>query len=217
MDVRRAVGLVEQVRVIVVLRGEFGSSVALATAETLMAEGFSVIEFTTNSAEPFAAMQAVKRALGDHASVGMGTVLDVETAQRSLNAGADFVVSPAFQPEVVETVQAADVLMVPGVLTPTEAIHAWNMGVPLLKLFPVGALDVTYFQAFVGPFEHMKFTVNGAINADNTLTFLRAGATACGIGGWLTGDGTWDQATIRERARQLRRAVNLAQGHLPTI
>ena len=81
------------------------------------------------------------------------------------------------------------VLMGPGVATPSEAVAAWNMGVKLLKLFPIGALGTDYFAAMFGPLKHMSFMCNGAMNDQNAREFLQAGAVACGMGGWLVGDG----------------------------
>jgi 2-dehydro-3-deoxyphosphogluconate aldolase/(4S)-4-hydroxy-2-oxoglutarate aldolase len=102
--------------------------------------------------------------------------------------------------------------MIPGVMTPSEAVAAWQMDVPLLKLFPVGAVGVEYFKAMLAPLNHMRFMCNGAVNAENTREFLKAGAVAIGMGGWLTGDGHTPLAHIRSRALQLQQAVAEARG-----
>lgn len=195
-------------RVIAGMRGDFPPDTALRVVEVLVQAGFNTFEMMMTSTEPIAAMQAVKREYGDEAAVGMGTVIDVESARRVLDAGADFVVSPAFQPDVVQTVLDAGRLMAPGVLTPSECIAAWEMGVPLLKLFPVGAIGVDYFKAIKGPLGHMRFQANGAINAENTREFLAAGAFSVGMVGWLTGDGHTDLDVIRNRAATLKNAVH---------
>lgn len=195
------------------MRGSaFTPEVALQVTGVLMDEGINVFEVTMNSHNPIQVMRALKAEYGDNASVGMGTVLDVETAQRVLDAAPDFIVSPAFQPDVVQTVLDAGVMMAPGVMTPSEAVQAWNMGVPLLKLFPVGAVGVTYFKAMFGPLNHMQFMCNGAMNAGNAHDFLKAGALACGMAGWLTGNGQTPLQTIQQRARQLNSAVQHARG-----
>ena len=188
------------------MRGEFPPEIALPVSEALMNEGITVFEMMMNSAEPIAAMQALKAEYGDQACVGMGTVLDVESAEAALDAGADFVVSPAFQPEVVNAVMQRDTLMGPGVATPSEAVAAWDMGVKLLKLFPIGALGIEYFEAIYGPLRHMRFMCNGAMNDQNAREFMRAGAVACGMGGWLVGDGTWSRSRLRSRAPCMRRS-----------
>lgn len=194
------------------MRGDFPPEVALKVTQAVMTQDFNVFEFTMNSVEPIAAMQAVKREYGDAVCAGMGTVLDVETAKRALDAGADFIVSPAFQADVVETVVAADVLMAPGVITATEAVAAWSKGVKVLKLFPIGPLGVDYFKTLAGPLDHMHFMCNGGTHGENVMAFLKAGAVACGVFGWLTGNGSVTSDVIGAKARQLRQAVNMARG-----
>ena len=189
------------------MRGAFPPDIALPVSEILMAEGISVFEMLMNSEAPIAAMRALKAEYGDDACVGMGTVLDVNTAREAMDAGADFVVSPAFQPDVVSEVMANDILMGPGVATASEAVAAWDMDVKLLKLFPIGALGIAYFSAIFGPLKHMTFMCNGAMDDQNAREFLLAGAVACGMGGWLVGDGSWSKSQLRSRARILVNAV----------
>lgn len=189
------------------MRGAFPPDVALRTSEALMNEGITVFEMLMNSQQPIAAMQALKAEYGEQACVGMGTVLSLDDARAALDAGADFVVSPAFQPDIVAAVMARDVLMGPGAATPSEAVAAWEMGVKLIKLFPIGALGIDYFEAMFGPLRHMRFMCNGAMNGQNAREFMRAGAIACGMGGWLVGDGSWSRSRLRSRARILVNAV----------
>lgn len=203
MTSEQAVAHLTNVRFMAGMRGQFPPDTALAVSEVLVEQGLTVFELTMNSPGALEAMQAVKQRWGDSALVGMGTVLDVPTVETVLAAGADFVVSPVFQPEVVQAVLDADVLMAPGVQTPTEAASAWALGVKLLKLFPVGALGVAYFRAIQGPLGHMHFMINGAMDDDNAAQFLEAGALACGMAGWLTGDGTLSLDVIRQRAKRL--------------
>lgn len=192
-------------------RGAFLPDVALKHCHILMEEGINCFEFTMNSQEPIAAMQAVKAEFGESACVGMGTVLDVTTARQVLDADADFIVSPAFQPEVVSYILGQNILIAPGVTTPSEAVEAWSMGVKLLKLFPIGALGLTYFKAMFGPLNHMKFMCNGGMNDENAREFIQSGAVAAGMAGWLTGDSTWTDSRLRSRARILVNAVESAR------
>jgi len=212
MDKLIALRHIEVGGVMVGMRGAFPPDVALATAEAMMQEGLNVFELTMNSQQPLEAMRAIKQRYGETAVVGMGTVLSVEDARHVLDAGADFVVSPAFQPEVVTYVQAQGVLMLPGVTTPSECVAAWGLGVPMLKLFPIGALGLEYFKAIYGPLNHMKFMCNGAMTAENAQQFLQAGALAVGMGAWLVGDGTWTDSRLRSRAQLLKNAVAVGRG-----
>jgi 2-dehydro-3-deoxyphosphogluconate aldolase / (4S)-4-hydroxy-2-oxoglutarate aldolase len=210
MDSKTVFDYIEDLAIVAGMRGNFPPEIALNVVDVLVDEDIDVFEFTMNSVQPIEAMQAVKKKYGDDVAAGMGTVLDLETAQRVLDAGADFIVSPAFQPEIVEYVLKADKLIAPGVITPSEAVAAWSLGVPLLKLFPVGTLGVDYFKAFFGPLNHMKFMCNGGMTADNAQGFLQAGAMAVGMSSWLSGDGTWPESRLRSRAQVLRNAVAIA-------
>ena len=183
MDSQTALQWITTDGIVAGMRGAFPPDVALRVSETLMQEGIRVFELLMNSEAPIAAMRALTAEYGDDACVGMGTVLDVDSAEAVIDAGADFIVSPAFQRDVVAAVMAHDVLMGPGVATASEAVAAWEMGVPLLKLFPIGALGIEYFRAIVGPLNHMSFMCNGAMDDQNAREFLLAGAIACGMGG----------------------------------
>jgi 2-dehydro-3-deoxyphosphogluconate aldolase / (4S)-4-hydroxy-2-oxoglutarate aldolase len=201
---------IEKTAIMAGTRGHFPPSVALPLAEVFLDEGIDIFEFTLNSEQPIEAMQAVKKQYGDKVVSGMGTVLSVEDAKRVIDAGADFIVSPAFQPDVVAYVLSQNVFIAPGVLTPSECVSAWHMGVKMLKIFPVGALGVDYFKAIFGPLGHMKFMCNGAMNNENGQQLLQAGAVALGMAGWLTGDGTWTESRLRSRAHLIKNAVEVA-------
>lgn len=205
-----AFDFIEDGGIVAGMRGAFPPHVALPLCETLLDEDIDCFEFTMNSEQPLESMQAVKAEFGEDVCVGMGTVLDVETAQKAIAAGADFIVSPVFQPAVVQYVIDQNILIAPGVITPTEAITAWEMGVTLLKLFPIGALGIDYFKAMFGPLSHMNYMCNGAMTADNAREFIQAGAIAAGMSAWLTGDGTWTDAKLRSRARLMVNAVSTA-------
>ena len=197
------------------MRGDFPPPVALRVAEALLEEGVTAFEFTMNSTRAVEAMQAVKREFGGAVCSGMGTVLDTDTARQVLDAGAEFIVSPAFDPAIVQMALDADVFIAPGVLTPTECVNAWAMGVPMLKLFPAGSMGLDYFKAVRSPLDHIKFMANGGINPETTRDFIAAGATCCGAASWLTGKGDWPTDKIYDRARQLRDAVEAGRTGAP--
>lgn len=217
MDIQTAYQIITDDAIVAGMRGHFPPDVAVQVCRTLFDEGIRSFELTMNSTQPIEAMEAVKRALGDSACVGMGTVLDPETARRVLDAGADFVVSPAFQPEVVRVVVDAGVLCAPGVITPSEAVAAWGMGVPLLKIFPIGSLGIDYFKAIVGPLNHIRFMCNGGMDDKNAGDFIKAGAVACGMASWMSGDGTWSESKLRERAQLLKASIAQGRGEKYTV
>lgn len=207
MQENEAFARIRRDRLMAGMRGPFGPEVALPVCETLMSEGINIFEFTMNSEQPVEAMQRVKAEFGDDACVGMGTVLSVAAAQRVLDAGADFVVSPAFQAHVVQHVMAHGTLVAPGVITPSECLAAQALGCRLLKIFPIGPLGIDYFKALRAPLSDIAFLCNGGITLDNARQFLEAGAVGCGMAGWLVGSGNFSLETIRQRARQLREIV----------
>ena len=204
---------IEKVGIIAGTRGNFPPEVMLPLAQVLMEESINIFELTMNSVQPLEAMQAVKQTYGEHAYVGMGTVLSVVDARIAMDAGADFIVSPAFDPQVVRYVWDAGTLMIPGIITPTEAVMAWQVGIPLLKVFPIGALGVEYFKAMFGALSHMRFMCNGAINQENARAFVSAGAIGAGVFGWLTGDGKTSLEIVRARALSLKTAIAQGKSH----
>ncbi|MFN8376896.1 MAG: bifunctional 4-hydroxy-2-oxoglutarate aldolase/2-dehydro-3-deoxy-phosphogluconate aldolase [Anaerolineae bacterium] len=131
MNIDTARTLIESSAIVAVMRGHFPPQIALAVAQTLLECDISIFRLTVNSEQPFEAMRALKREFGMNAAIGMGTVLDVDNAQRALDEGADFVVAPSFSREVVRLVLDAGVMMIPGVMTPSECVDAWALGVPL--------------------------------------------------------------------------------------
>lgn len=118
--------------------------------------------------------------------VGAGTVLDVETAERSVDAGAKFLTSTGFVPEVVEFARQKNVLVIPGALTPSEVIHAWKAGADFVKIFPCAPLGGDhYIRALKAPFPQIPFVAAGGVNQQTALNYILAGASALGVGGEL--------------------------------
>lgn len=215
MNAQTAFNWIARTGLMAALRGNFPPPAALDVTGVLLKNGISVFEFTMNSVQPLEAMPAAKREFGSDACVGMGTVLDAEMAKRALDAGADFVVAPSFSREMVATAQQADVLAIPGVVTPTEAVDAWATGAKLLKIFPIGTLGLEYFKAIRAPLDHIAFCCNGGMDETNVGGFIKAGAVACGMAGWLTGDGSLPLDTIARRAQILRDIVDAARSGQP--
>lgn len=154
-------------------------------AEALHRSGIPVAEIT----------MTVPRALGvisDLASslpemiVGAGTVLDAQTAQRCLDAGAKFLSSTGLVPEVVELARKKGVLVIPGALTPSEVIQAWKAGADFVKIFPCAPLGGdAYIRALKAPFPQIPFVAAGGVNQQTAMSYILAGAAALGVGGEL--------------------------------
>jgi 2-dehydro-3-deoxyphosphogluconate aldolase / (4S)-4-hydroxy-2-oxoglutarate aldolase len=118
--------------------------------------------------------------------VGAGTVLDVETAQRCVNAGAKFLTSTGLVREVVDFALKKGILVIAGAMTPTEVIHAWKAGSDLIKIFPCSHLGGdSYIRTLKAPFPHVRLVAAGGVNQQTAFNYIVAGASALGVGGEL--------------------------------
>lgn len=120
---------------------------------------------------------------GPRLLIGAGTVLDAETCRLAILAGAEFIVSPVFDVRVLEVARRYGKLCMPGALTPTEALVAWQAGADMVKIFPCGSVGgPAYIRALKGPFPQIEFVVTGSVNLDNVAQFLASGVAAVGVG-----------------------------------
>ena len=150
--------------------------------------------------------------------VGAGTVLNVETAQRCLNAGARFLTSTGLVPDVVEFALKNDVVVFPGAMTPTDIIAAWRMGVDFVKIFPCGPLGgPNYIRALKLPFPEVSLIATGGVNQQTAGPFILAGAAALGIGSELINPEAlpmMKEEQIRELARRYLKIVQAARAQM---
>jgi len=137
--------------------------------------------------------------------VGAGTVLNIDDAKRAIDAGAQFVLSPCLDVDVIKYCLERDVLPIPGIFTPTEMLLAHNCGAELLKVFPSGSVGPQYIKDLLGPFSGMRLLPVGGVSLENTTAFMQAGAYAVGVGSFLANPSLAKAksfATIRQRAEQ---------------
>ncbi len=154
-------------------------------AETVYAAGISVVEITMTVPLALKLVSELANRFPDLA-IGAGTVLDEETAQRAIDAGARFLTSPGFVPEVVACANKADVVVFPGALTPTEVIAAWKAGSDFVKIYPSAPMGgVQYIKALKVPLPQIPLIVTGGVNQLTALDYIVAGAAAIGVGGEL--------------------------------
>ncbi len=213
-------GLVEDVirairrqRLIAIVRLENSAALPRA-AEALAAAGVQAIEFSLAGANVVEFLRQTRRALPSQVALGAGTVLDRSTALACIEAGADFIVSPGFHPEVVATCQAAGVPAIAGGMTPTEIHHAYEHGAALVKVFPAAFLGPRFFKDIRAPLPQIPLVAVGGISAENAVHFLQAGAVAVGVGSGLVspllGVGS-DWSELTARARELLTLVGSSQ------
>lgn len=154
-------------------------------AETVARAGIPIVEITTTTPGCLDLIAEIVKE-SPNVIVGAGTVMDVELAQRSLDAGAQFITSPALELNVVQYVAKKNVAVIPGALTPTEVMLAWKAGADLVKVFPcaqVGGSD--YIRSLKGPFPKVPLIAAGGVNQMTVTGFILAGACAVGIGSEL--------------------------------
>lgn len=154
-----------------------------ALAEALVAGGIAVIEVTMTVPGAVELLRTLKKEFGHKVLLGSGTVTDAEQAEATIDAGAEFVVSPSFHPEVAATTRALGKVAIPGALTPTEVITAWRAGADYVKVFPCSAVGgASYLRALLAPFPELKLIPTGGVTLGTAADFLKAGARALGVG-----------------------------------
>jgi len=154
-------------------------------AETVYSGGIPIVEITMTTPGALAVINDLANRFPDMA-VGAGTVLDDESARRSVDAGASFLTSPGFVPEVVAYAKKVDVCVLPGALTPSEIIAAWKAGSDFVKIFPTGFVGgIQYVRALKVPLPQIPLIATGGVNQLTASDFILAGATAIGLGGAL--------------------------------
>ena len=154
-------------------------------AETLYSSGIPVLEITLTLPEAPSVIEDLAKRHSDLV-VGAGTVLDEEQARRCVDAGARFLTSPGFVPEVVAYARKAEVAVLPGALTPSEVIAAWKAGADFVKIFPAATAGGThYVRALKVPLPQIPLVVTGGVNQLTAFDYILAGASAIGVGGEL--------------------------------
>jgi 2-dehydro-3-deoxyphosphogluconate aldolase/(4S)-4-hydroxy-2-oxoglutarate aldolase len=167
--------------------------------------GVTVVEITMTVPDALDVLRQVRRALGDRVLLGAGTVLDAQTARAVLLAGAEYIVAPTVNLDVIRLCQRYDKLVMPGALTPTEILTAWEAGADIVKVFPADVVGPAFFKAVRGPLPQVRLMPTGGVDLTTAAAFLKAGACCLGVGGQLVepkaiAERNFDR--IRELARQ---------------
>lgn len=168
-------------KIIAILRG-VEPHYSLQTGEAIINGGVRFMEITMNTAGAEAMISQWRQQFSEQAYVGAGTVIDVEHARRAVAAGAQFLISPNLDVEVIEYAKLHNVPIWPGVMTPTEILAAKKAGVDAIKLFPMGTLGINYIREIRGPIADMPIIATGGVKMDNIAQYFAAGANAVGMG-----------------------------------
>jgi len=188
-------------------------------AQALVDGGVSVMEVTFTVPKAERVLERVAEQLGDKVLLGAGTVLDTETARLAMAAGAQFIVTPVVNLDVIRFCRRYDKLVLPGALTPTEVLAAWEAGADIVKIFPSEVTGPGYLKALAGPLPQVRLMPTGGVNLQTAAAFLQAGACALGIGGSLVDPKAivaGDLARITALARQFVEIVREVRAGLNT-
>ena len=198
-------------RIIAIIRG-FDPDVCLKLAEAYAEGGIRLVEVTFNQKVPeswkdtTAAISAIKSHFGGIVRAGAGTVLTEEQLSMCIDAGGEYMITPNVNPALIRSCVSKGLVAMPGALTPSEVVDAWEAGASFVKVFPAGSLGPAYVKAIRAPLSHIPLLAVGGISPDNVADFMRVGCVGAGVGGNLTNRewiaaGEWGKIT--EVARQL--------------
>jgi 2-dehydro-3-deoxyphosphogluconate aldolase / (4S)-4-hydroxy-2-oxoglutarate aldolase len=151
-------------------------------ANALFEGGVKVLEITAETPKVMTMIEMVTDELGDKVLVGAGTVLDPETARAAIMAGSKFIVSPSLNLDTIKMTKRYGVVSIPGALTPTEILTAYEHGADMIKVFPVNTFGPGYIKNIHGPFPSIPLMVTGGINTENVNDYICSGALAVGVG-----------------------------------
>jgi 2-dehydro-3-deoxyphosphogluconate aldolase / (4S)-4-hydroxy-2-oxoglutarate aldolase len=158
------------------------STKLMKVAEAINEGGVSAIEITMTTPNALKVIEEAAKSIGSYMQIGVGSVLDSETARMAINAGAKYVVSPVFKKEIIETAHRYDIPAMPGCFTPTEIITAFEAGADIIKVFPADVVGMAFFKAILGPMSHLRLMPTGGVTLTNGGDWLKAGACAVGVG-----------------------------------
>jgi len=184
-------------------------------ARALADGGVTVVEITMTVPNALDVVRQVRQALGDRLLLGAGTILDPETARAALLAGAEYIVAPTLNLDVIRLCRRYDKLVMPGAFTPTEILTAWEAGADIVKVFPADCVGPAFFKAMRGPLPQIRLMPTGGVDLTTAADFLKAGACCLGIGSQLVEPravAARDFDRIRTLAEQYVRIVKQVRG-----
>jgi len=188
---------------------------ALKIAAALEEADIACIEITMTVPGALKVIKKLAEEIGDKIVIGAGTVLNAESAVKVIEAGAEFVVSPSFDLETVKICRMNEKVSIPGALSPTEVVDAWDAGADMVKIFPAGNVGgPKYIKALKGPLPQIKFVPTGGVNLETAAEFIKAGASALGVGTALVDKkavSAGNFAVITERAREFIKIIKEAR------
>src|SRR5437870_12826684 len=190
--------------VVAVIRAQSADQLSHIAA-ALLEGGVPAIEVTMSTPKALAGIEALADSLGDRAIVGVGTVLDAQTCRDAIAAGAQFVVSPVLDEEVIATTRRYGKISIPGAFTPSEILRAWTLGADVVKVFPSTSVGPSYIRDILAPLPQVRLTPTGGVDLKNAADWIKAGAVCLGVGSSLVtkealAKSDWGSITANARA-----------------
>jgi 2-dehydro-3-deoxyphosphogluconate aldolase / (4S)-4-hydroxy-2-oxoglutarate aldolase len=205
----QAIQEIERHQLVAIIRLESTEEVE-QVVNSLYKGGIRIVEITMNSPGALRGIEKVKNVLPGML-IGAGTVLDSETARNAILAGADFILTPTLKKETIEMGSRYGIAVIPGVLSPTEALTAYEYGASMVKIFPARTFGPSYIRDLHGPLPQLKCMAVGGIGLDNALPFIEAGFGALGIGSSLVDERLILSGNYEEIEERARRFVQIQQ------
>jgi len=205
---------IEQLGVVAVIRLQDPRALH-AVVQALAEGGVRALEVTMTVPRAIELIAELAPTLPEGFLLGAGTVLDPDTARRAVAAGAQFIVSPAFRPEVISAGHEQGVPVMPGCFTATEILNAWDSGADIVKVFPATSVGPGYLKDIRGPLPHIKLMPTGGVSIDNVGDWLKAGAVAVGVGSALLDARAiagGNYGVVADNARRMIANVRAARG-----
>ncbi len=199
--------------VVAVLRG-VDANTLIEITDALVAGGVTGIELTADTPGIAGMVEELTASFDEEIAVGVGTVLDAETARTVMLSGADFVVSPSLHEDVITICNRYGTLVAPGIMTPTEAVSGYEAGADLLKVFPASSVGPGHLGAIKGPLGQVPLMPTGGVDIDNAASYIDAGAECVGAGGALVdyeAAERGDYSEITETAREFSAVIDAAR------
>lgn len=210
----KALSRIREVGVVPIIRVSAAED-AFRAVEAIVAGGIPIAEVTMGVPNALRVIERVVERFGDNVLLGAGTVLDTETCRAALLAGADFIVTPFLDAKVIEAARRYSKACIPGALTPTEVVTAWQAGADMVKVFPCAPVGgPKYIRSLRGPLPQIDFVPTGGVDLETAPEYIYAGAAAIAAGGELVSgkalrEGKTD--VITDNARKFLEAVRSAR------
>lgn len=172
--------LVEKYKIISIVRG-YDTEDTLKIVEALREAGIKLVEVTLNSPNIFKTLKKLNKKYKDEIYIGAGTVLDAENCQKAIDSGANFIISPDTNSEVIECAKRNNALSIPGAFTPSEITFALNHGADIVKVFPVSKMGPSYIKDILAPLNFAQLLPTGGVDENNINEYLHQGAIGVGV------------------------------------